>query len=263
MNNNLILASTVLVLRDLNNKLELLMVRRSKKPPFQNLHVFPGGKIDHDDSIKELEAFTDGINDEIASNILGIEDGGLSFWIASIRECFEEVGILLAQKKSGEKLDFISSEKTKYENYRKMLVKNEINLLEICQKEDLVLSTVNIAPLSHWITPNIETKRFDTRFFIAYLPENQIVKHDEVELTQSIWINPLDAIKKAYEGEMHMIMPTIKNLEQCSKHKNGEEFLRHQKSLSHKDFPPILPKFFKKNDKWTSLLPGDPDYEKY
>jgi hypothetical protein len=144
-----------------------------------------------------------------------------------------------------------------------MLVKNEINLLEICQKEDLVLSTVNIAPLSHWITPNIETKRFDTRFFIAYLPENQIVKHDEVELTQSIWINPLDAIKKAYEGEMHMIMPTIKNLEQCSKHKNGEEFLRHQKSLSHKDFPPILPKFFKKNDKWTSLLPGDPDYEKY
>ena len=104
MNNNLTPASTVLVLRDNNNLMEVLMVKRSKKPPFENLYVFPGGKIDENDLLDDLESYTDGLDDKSASDLLGLKKDGLSFWIASIRECFEEVGIFLATRRSGEKL---------------------------------------------------------------------------------------------------------------------------------------------------------------
>ena len=58
MNNNLTPASTVLVLRDNNNLMEVLMVKRSKKPPFENLYVFPGGKIDENDLLDDLESLS-------------------------------------------------------------------------------------------------------------------------------------------------------------------------------------------------------------
>ena len=128
-------------------------------------------------------------------------------------------------------------------------------------KEDLILSTTNIAPLSHWITPNIESRRFDTRFFIAYLPEKQIVQHDGMELTQSLWINPNKAVDMAFKGEMQMIMPTIKNLQSCSEFTVAKDMLDSQKKLKNKDIPPILPKFFKENGNWVGLLPGDDGYE--
>ena len=181
MNKNLTPAATVLVLRDSKDGIEVLMVKRSKKPPFENLYVFPGGKIDEDDCHKDWRSYCDGHNDSSASEILGLNSNGLSYWIACIRECFEEVGILMAIKDSGEKLDLNGKDKSKYEEYRKMLIDNKINLLDICKKENLILTTENIAPLSHWITPKIESRRFDTRFFIAYLPENQTEEHDALE----------------------------------------------------------------------------------
>tara|TARA_B100000963_G_scaffold276183_1_gene244473 strand:+ start:9516 stop:10307 length:792 start_codon:yes stop_codon:yes gene_type:complete len=261
MNNNLTPAATVLILRDIKNVMEVLMVKRSKRPPFENLYVFPGGKIDQDDHLKDLENYCNALDDKNASKLLGLDSGGLSYWIACIRECFEEVGILLATKRSGKKLNLQDNQKSKFDEYRKRLANNEINFLDICIKEDLLLSTENIAPLSHWITPNIETRRFDTRFFIAFLPEGQKEKHDGLELTDSIWISPKAAIESAYSGKMQMIMPTIKNLEACMSFLSGKKMLKHQKQLSNKDFPPILPKFFKENGKWIGLLPGDKGYE--
>ena len=157
MKDNLIPAATVLLLRDINDEMEVLLVKRSNKPPFGNLYVFPGGKIDDDDHLAELKNFCDGLDDRSASDKLGLEDNGLSYWIACIRECFEEVGILMAIKNSGEKLDLNGKDKYIFEEYRKMLIDNRINLLDICKKENLTLTTQNIAPLSHWITPKIES----------------------------------------------------------------------------------------------------------
>ena len=80
-----------------------------------------------------------------------------------------------ATKKSGELLNLEGEDKSKFDTYRQMLIDNEINLLDICER-GFDTTTSNIAPLSHWITPEFEARRFDTRFFIAYLPENQIVQ---------------------------------------------------------------------------------------
>ena len=261
MNNNLIPAATILVLKDSDNGMKVLMVKRSKRPPFENLYVFPGGKIDAHDHSEEYLLHCDDFSDKLASEKLGLDKGGLGYWVACIRECFEEVGILMARKKSGECINLQGENKIKFNSYRNKLIKNEISLSDICLKEELILTTSNIAPLSHWITPNIETKRFDTRFFIAYLPENQTVEHDGKELTQSLWINPDQAVEKAFSGELQMIMPTIKNLQTCMEFSNAKEMLMHQKKLTNDDIPAILPKFFKENGNWVGLLPGDEGYD--
>ena len=263
--NNLSLtpAATVLLVRDCSNVLEVLMVKRSKRPPFGNLYVFPGGKIDESDTDPNVTNFCNGLNDEQASIKLGIDEGGLSYWVACVRECFEEVGILLAIKNNGEELDLNGADKYKFDNYRRMLLENKISLLEICKKENLSLNLNNIEPFSHWITPEIEIKRFDTRFFIAYIPEKQTERHDGNEITDSVWISPKKALDRSLNGEMPMIMPTISNLQQCLEFDSGQKLLEHQSKLTNDDIPSILPKFFKNDGKWVGLLPGDEDYDNY
>ena len=262
MNTQLITpAATVLVIRDGKSDIEVFMVERSNRPPFGNLFVFPGGKIDASDQDSRAHSLCKSISDDEASALLGINENGLSYWIACVRECFEEVGILLAEKKDGAKLDLNGIEKEKYQSYRQDLLNGDISFYDICSKENLELMTENIAPFSHWITPDVEIKRFDTRFFIACLPDNQTGIHDGNELVNSLWISPQEALKKAYAGEISMIMPTIKNLEQCVGFNTSEELLNHQKQLTNEDIPPILPKFFKKNGNWVGLLPGDDGYD--
>lgn len=263
--NNLSLtpAATVLLVRDCGDELEVLMVKRSKRPPFGNLYVFPGGKIDESDKDLNITNFCNGLNDEQASIKLGVNEGGLSYWVACVRECFEEVGILLAKKNNGQELDLNGADKHKFDNYRRMLLENKISLFEICKKENLSLNLNNIEPFSHWITPEIEIKRFDTRFFIAYIPANQTERHDGNELTDSVWISPKKALDRSLNGEMPMIMPTISNLQQCLEFDSGQKLLEHQSKLTNDDIPSILPKFFKNEGKWVGLLPGDEDYDNY
>ena len=263
--NNLSLtpAATVLLVRDCGDELEVLMVKRSKRPPFGNLYVFPGGKIDESDKDLNITNFCNGLNDEQASIKLGVDEGGLSYWVACARECFEEVGILLAIKNNGEELDLNGEDKHKFDNYRRMLLENKISLLEICKKENLSLNLNNIEPFSHWITPEIEIKRFDTRFFIAYIPAKQTERHDGNELTDSVWISPKKALDRSLNGEMPMIMPTISNLQQCLEFDSGQKLLEYQSKLTNDDIPSILPKFFKNEGKWVGLLPGDEDYDNY
>ena len=264
MNNlSLVPAATVLLIRDSDEGMQVLMVKRSKRPPFENLYVFPGGKIDESDKDQNLQDFCNTLDDKLASSKLGIDEGGLSYWIACVRECFEEVGILLAIKNNGEELDLNGADKHKFENYRRMLLDNKISLLEICKKENLSLNLNNIEPFSHWITPEIEIKRFDTRFFIAYIPAKQTERHDGNELTDSVWISPKKALDKSLNGEMPMIMPTISNLQQCLEFDSGQKLLEHQSKLTNDDIPAILPKFFKNEGKWVGLLPGDEDYDNY
>jgi 8-oxo-dGTP pyrophosphatase MutT (NUDIX family) len=253
----------VLLVRDCDDELEVLMVKRSKRPPFGNLYVFPGGKIDESDKDLNITNFCNGLNDEQASIKLGINKGGLSYWVACVRECFEEVGILLAIKNNGEELDLNGADKHKFDNYRSMLLENKISLFEICKKENLSLNLNNIEPFSHWITPEIEIKRFDTRFFIAYIPAKQTERHDGNELTDSVWISPKKALDRSLNGEMPMIMPTISNLQQCLEFDSGQKLLEHQSKLTNDDIPSILPKFFKNEGKWVGLLPGDEDYDNY
>jgi 8-oxo-dGTP pyrophosphatase MutT (NUDIX family) len=196
------------------------------------------------------------MDDAAASRQLGIKDNGLSFWIACIRECFEEVGVLLANPD-----DSIMHDSERLNKMRRKLNNKEITFKDICMSESLRLRAKNIVPCAHWITPAIEPKRFDTRFFLAKVNAKQLASHDGFELTESFWIKPADALVKFTNGEMNMILPTIKNIEKLAEFSSSEEAFNYFQGLGDNAIPPILPKFIKKDGEWIGFLPGEEGYD--
>jgi 8-oxo-dGTP pyrophosphatase MutT (NUDIX family) len=250
-------AATVILMREeIKGDFEIFMVKRSSRSTFGSLYVFPGGTLDPEDSENDLYPYCEGMNNEEASKQLGIKDNGLSVWIACIRECFEEVGVLLTNPD-----DSILQDTNKLTKLRKELNNKEITFKEICVSESLRLRTKNIVPCAHWITPDIETKRFDTRFFLAKVNAKQLASHDGFELTESFWIKPADALAKLKNGEMNMILPTIKNIEKLAEFSSSTEAFNYFEGLGDNAIPPILPKFIKKDGEWVGFLPGEEGYE--
>ena len=256
-------AATVLLVRDTQDDgIEVFLIERAAKTNFGGAYVFPGGKVDLEDSSSEISEICQGVSDEDASSALGIEKGGLAYWAAVIRECFEEVGILLAYRKDGSNFDpKDESENDRFINYRKRLNDGEKVLAEMCESEDLFLASDRLAYLAHWITPKIEKRRYDTRFFIAQAPEGQEGIHDGSESVNSIWIKPEEALKQFEEGKLLMIMPTIKNLESICGFTNTKELLENKNAINPYHIATIEPKFFMENGKMVGLMPGDEGYE--
>ena len=256
-------AATVLLVRDVQEQgIEVFLIERAAKTNFGGAYVFPGGKVDLEDASGRLSDMCQGVSDEDASSALGMEKGGLAYWVAVIRECFEEAGILLAYRKDGNNFDpEDESENERFINFRKRLNEGEPVLAEMCKSEELFLATDRLAYLAHWITPKVEKRRYDTRFFIAQAPAGQDAIHDGSESVNSIWIKPEDALKQFEEGKLLMIMPTIKNLESICGYNNTKELLEDKNSINPYDIATIEPKFFMKDGKYVGLLPGDKGYE--
>ena len=147
-------AATVLLVRTIEEAVEVFMIQRSIKTNFGGAWVFPGGKLDEYDLKDDINNYCRGLTDEVASQLLGVKSGGLNYWIACIRECFEECGVLLAYRSSGEVFGSSDeSEKEILKEYRDKLNKGEPVLLELCQKLDLQLAVDRLAYISHWVTP--------------------------------------------------------------------------------------------------------------
>jgi hypothetical protein len=149
----------------------------------------------------------------------------------------------------------------KLNKMRRKLNNKEITFKDICISESLRLRAKNIVPCAHWITPAIEPKRFDTRFFLAKVNAKQLASHDGFELTESFWIKPADALVKFTNGEMNMILPTIKNIEKLAEFSSSEEAFHYFQGLGDNAIPPILPKFIKKDGEWIGFLPGEEGYD--
>jgi 8-oxo-dGTP pyrophosphatase MutT (NUDIX family) len=255
-------AATVLLVRDAADGVEVFLVERASKANFGGAFVFPGGKVDPEDGLDEMEAITTGASDKELSNTLGIEKGGLAYWVACIRECFEEAGILIAYREDGSPFDpSDSEERERFVDYRNRLNAGEAVLENMCEEENLTLATDRLAYLAHWITPKIEKRRYTTRFFVAISPAGQEGFHDGSESVNSLWIKPEDALQQQKEGKLLLIMPTIKNLESICGYSNVEELLKDKSSIDPSTIPTIEPKFFMENGKMVGLLPGDKGYE--
>ena len=256
-------AATVLLVRDCKGGgVEVFLVERASKANFGGAFVFPGGKVDLEDASDDLEKLCKGPGDIESSKILGVNKGGLAYWIACIRECFEEAGILIAYRESLDSFDpKDSNERNRFIEYRKKLNDGESILEKMCAREGIYLATDRLAYLAHWITPKIEKRRYTTRFFVAQAPSGQEGIHDGSESVSSLWIKPEDALKRQEEGSLLMIMPTIKNLQSICGYSNTEELLNDKNSIDPSTIPTIEPKFFIENGKMIGLLPGDPGYD--
>ena len=256
-------AATVLLVRDSKDEgIEVFLVERASKANFGGAFVFPGGKVDPEDGLDNMEAITTGSSDQYLSNILGEEKGGLAYWVACIRECFEEAGILIAFREDGSPFDpSDSDERQRFMEYRNRLNAGEAVLEEMCKNEKLTLATERLAYLAHWITPKIEKRRYTTRFFVAIAPQGQEGLHDGSESVNSLWIKPEDALQQQKDGKLLLIMPTIKNLESICGYSNVESLLEDKSSIDPSTIPTIEPKFFMEDGKMVGLLPGDKGYE--
>ena len=212
-------AATVLLVRDNItelDRLEVFMVVRHHQIDFASgALVFPGGKVDKADLKKELA-------DHLPAE-QSLDDPLLSFKIAAIREAFEECHILLARDRSTGQL--VSPEKLEAltEKYRKDMQAGDIDILKMADAEDLELATEMLAHYSHWLTPTFMPKRFDTHFFIAKAPPEQLAVHDGEESIDSVWISPHAAMEGAKNGKYTVIFPTLMNIEYLAKYSSADE----------------------------------------
>jgi 8-oxo-dGTP pyrophosphatase MutT (NUDIX family) len=255
-------AATVMLVRDGDAGMEVFMLRRNLDSDFVGgAYVFPGGAVDEDDRHEDLEAICRGRSDDGASQQLGIDSGGLAFWVAAVRECFEEAGVLLATPQgSDDVLSFADAEVAeRFSEHRRLVDGGERRLVEVCRIEQLQLAADQIHYFSHWITPEGPPRRYDTRFFVTAAPPEQVALHDDRETIANIWVRPQDALDQHRRGELDLIFPTIKNLEAIARFDSSRALLDHAQAIS--EVPAILPRIVHDEGGMRILLPGDEGYD--
>ena len=204
------LSATLVVVRDAATGVEVLLLRRAERGDQNSgAWVFPGGLVDAAD--REAHAWCRGLDDAQASARLGLAEGGLDFYVAAVRECFEEAGLLLACDAEGRALPGDAAATTRLGAWRGPLHRGERTVSELCREAGLRLGADQLHYISHWLTPLGRPKRFDTRFFVAAAPAGQTAAHDAAEVVEHRWLRPADAL--AQGPALKMMMATQKTLE--------------------------------------------------
>ncbi|MEO5696096.1 MAG: MBL fold metallo-hydrolase [Burkholderiaceae bacterium] len=212
-------AATIVVVRDGDAGIEVLLSRRAERGDHSSgAWVFPGGIVDPGDCASH--DCCAGIDDAAASARLGLTHGGLDYFIAAVRECFEESGLLFATDAGGDLVrladEAIDPRHRELDTWRGPLHRNERALGELCREFGLTLALDRLVYLSHWLTPLARPKRFDTRFFIAEAPRSQMAAFDGTEMVEQLWLRPAEALART--GELKLMTPTQKTLELVARH---------------------------------------------
>jgi 8-oxo-dGTP pyrophosphatase MutT (NUDIX family) len=204
------LAATVLLLRPAPaGGFEVYVIRRLAAMAFGGMYAFPGGGVDPSDSRADLGIDPAGLAGRLATT----PERAQAIVCAAAREVFEEAGVLLAGP-PGDVVGDVSGDD--WEAARRALVGRELGFADLLRARDLTLRADLLAPWSRWITPEFEPRRFDTYFFVAALPVGQVTRDVSGEADHTMWIRPADAVARARAGEVAMVPPTIKTLEQVA-----------------------------------------------
>jgi 8-oxo-dGTP pyrophosphatase MutT (NUDIX family) len=220
-------AATVMFVRD-DPDPEVFMLRRNLASEFvAGAYVFPGGAVDPDDRDPALLARVHGRSDAEASALLGVPDGGLGFWVAAIREAFEEAGVVLARGAGDGEPVSLDDPVTaaRFEEARLAIGRGERPFLDFVSSEDLILDAGALHLFSHWITPPGAPRRYDTWFFVAEAPEGHAYLHDDTETVESVWVRPSDALDQAKRGEIELIFPTMRSLATMGEFATADAFV--------------------------------------
>jgi 8-oxo-dGTP pyrophosphatase MutT (NUDIX family) len=255
-------ATTVVLLREKTSKgFEVFLVRRHDDSAFMGgNYVYPGGRVDPADQSPGVLSFSRGLSPEKASEILGNSppDESIGYWIAGIRELFEEAGILLAYDSGGKILSWMNRiGQEKLLRYRESLHRKDLSLSHLAQQEKFFLALDQLHYYAHWITPEARSIRFDTRFFVALHPSGQEASHDQRETTHGLWITPRRALEGNSEKKLILSPPTLITLEDLSRYNSVADLM---KSLHEKKTSPILPILIKGPPQTFIVFPWDPDY---
>ncbi len=237
--------------------LEVLLIQRHHGSRFAGGDfVFPGGKVETDDNPADAVAWCRGLTPWSAARRLGLEDSraALGYWIGAIREAFEEVGMLLAYGPGGE---FVAPRGGRFAEYRRACHADNRAFWDMLRAERLTLATDRLVYFAHWITPEENPIRFDTRFFVAEAPPGQEATADDKEIIGVRWLTPGEALEARRRGEMPLRFPTVKNLELLGLAPTVPELLAR---LSDREVQAIRPRVIQQGNGQRVLLPGDPGY---
>jgi 8-oxo-dGTP pyrophosphatase MutT (NUDIX family) len=243
-------AATVVVLRPAtSHPFDVLLVKRNDSVAFMaGAHVFPGGRVDATDEA-EPRAACDGLDSvNRCTDLTPSEEA--RYRVAAIRELLEEAGVLLARR-SG-----VVADRDTAASVRAALAP-KASLVSFLAAEGLTIALDAVMPFAHWVTPEIETRRFDTRFLLACVPEGQHASHDDGEMTALDWLSPAEAIARATRGAINLPPPTWSTLARLSKFTSIEEAWDWATTTT---IVRIQPGFDRNATTTTLTLPGDPSY---
>jgi 8-oxo-dGTP pyrophosphatase MutT (NUDIX family) len=241
-------ASTVVILRDGAEGIEVFMVVRHHQIDFASgALVFPGGKVDAEDS--------DAAWGELAPNAPNAPDR--SFFVAAGRETFEEAGLMLARRRGTNEIVDADAAHHMVETRRAALLKGETTFVDILRQENLMLAADLMVPFAHWITPEVVPKRFDTHFLLIAAPVAQLGAHDGGESVEGLWITPRQALGEAKAGTRTLVFATRMNLEKLSRYRTVAEAVEVTRS---RPVVTVTPKATKTPEGRKLLIPAEADY---
>jgi 8-oxo-dGTP pyrophosphatase MutT (NUDIX family) len=237
-------AATLILMRDTDRArtgIEILLVRRHTESAFApGAYVFPGGRIEAADYTRDAERICHGLSFKQAQNIIAgthPPEKALAFFVAAIRETFEEAGIILAYREIPDFVAFDEAEKMRFTKYRKEVRKDPFSFAKIIEREGLKLATEKLFYFAHWITPELSPIRYDARFFVAVSPSKQEALEDELETTAHMWISPQKVLKEQKKG-LPVPFATLSNIQALAQFSSVDEVIA---STRNKEIPAILP----------------------
>lgn len=245
-------AATVVMLRDAAAGLQVLLMRRHQASSvLGGVHVFPGGKLDAAD---QDAAWLPRLSQDSATLHQRLNEPELpsaraaGLFVAAMREAFEECRVLLGRTQA-------DAQET---GALQQALRSGQSWHEAFQSRALQLRTDLLVPWSRWITPqqaSVTNKRFDTRFFVTQVPDDQFAEHDNHEATEVVWITPREALTRYWDRDIELAPPQIMSLVHLSKHPNASSVLAEAQARR----PPVVqPEPFDQDGIRTICYPGDP-----
>lgn len=244
-------ASTVALLRDGADGLEVFMFQRASRMAFAGgMSVFPGGAVDPRDS----DAAIGWIGDPPswwAEQFGCSEDLAVALVCAAVRETFEECGVLLA----GIDAESVVTDTSAYSKGRQALESGDLALARFLADEGLSLRADLLRPLQNWVTPEVESRRYDTYFFVAALPAGQEADFETTEAVTGRWFRPAEAMQAHLDKQLMVMPPTWTAVSEINAFGTVAEVLAAPRTIDK-----ILPKLRRDDRGYKIALPDDPGY---
>jgi len=249
-------AATVMLIDD-RPDLQVFMMERNANTIFAGgMWVFPGGAVDPTDDPSIFESISTHRPDADASALMGLDHGGLAYYVAAIREAFEEAGVLLALNKNDHTPLEIEGDETqlRFDQHRDIVNRNGKEFINVINKENLILDAGQMHYVARWVTPLGPPRRFDARFFISRMPSNQQPRHDDDELIHSEWLSPKTILERFDNEEMVLMSPTLRMIKCLAKFESADQVIKAAASNFDDERARV-------NSKGIIVLPGDKEYD--
>jgi 8-oxo-dGTP pyrophosphatase MutT (NUDIX family) len=233
------LAATTIFVRARGRVPEILLLKRGEHARFMpNAYVFAGGALESNDESAEVYGLCQGLDDRGASAQLKLPSNGLRYFVAAVREAFEECGLLLAYDSRGDVVDLSAWDEARLRDTRLQISAGRLTFAALCEAHDWRLAVDQLSFFSHWITPP-GGLRFDTRFFLCAAPPKQSASLAGTEMSELVWRTAAEALSEHADKKIMLRYPTRTILREIAAMRGIDElfeFARQPREIS-----PIIP----------------------